>query len=69
MTVANVEIRSQGDPFQFAIIFRGPPGAVLEQRTYRFRHRRLGEYAIFITAIAHNSTATEYEACFTSRAT
>jgi Domain of unknown function (DUF6916) len=69
MTVASVEIRSAGDPFQFAIVFHGPPGTVLEQRTYRFRHRRLGEYAIFITAIAHNPTATEYEACFTSRET
>ena len=67
VTVASVEIRSEGSPFQFSILFRGPPGAVLEQRTYRFRHRRLGEYAIFITPVAHNPTATEYEACFTSR--
>ena len=68
MTVASVDLRSDGDPLQFALIFRGPPDPVLEQRTYRFRHRRLGEYAIFITPVAHNPTATEYEACFTFRA-
>jgi hypothetical protein len=67
MTVASVDLRSSADPLQFSIVFHGPPQPVLEQKTYRFRHARLGEYAIFITAIAHNPTATEYEACFTSR--
>lgn len=68
MTIASVDLRSAGDPLQFSIVFRGPPEPVLEQKTYRLRHARLGEYAIFITPIAHNPTATEYEACFTWRA-
>ena len=53
---------------QFAIVFRGPPAPVHAQRTYRFRHARLGDYAIFITPIAQTPEGTDYEACFSHAA-
>lgn len=53
-----------GGQRQFSIVFRGPAEPVYAQGTYRFRHARLGDYAIFITPIARNPQGTDYEACF-----
>ena len=49
---------------QFALSFRGPPEPFLPQATYRFRNARLGDYAIFITALGRTAQGYEYEACF-----
>ncbi|HEX4332099.1 MAG TPA: hypothetical protein VH040_08170 [Usitatibacter sp.] len=56
-------------PFtQFSVIFRGPPAPLLPQRTYRFRHERLGDFAILISAVERSAGAIEYEACFAHEA-
>ena len=49
---------------QFALLLRGPAQPVYAQRTYRFRHARLGEYAFFITPIGATAAGVDYEACF-----
>jgi hypothetical protein len=49
---------------QFALVFRGPPQPVYPQRTYHFRHARLGDYAFFITPIGASKAGVDYEACF-----
>lgn len=59
---------SSGSLRQFAIVFRGPPAPAHAQGTYRFRHARLGDYAIFVTPIARGAEGTDYEACFSHAA-
>lgn len=50
---------------QFTLAMRGPAQPLLPQGTYRMRHERLGDYAIFITAVGRSADACLYEACFT----
>lgn len=65
LQVVSVTARERsGEQRQFSILFRGPPDPVFAQGTYRFRHSRLGDYAIFITPIAQRPEGTDYEACF-----
>ena len=49
---------------QFSVMFRGPLTPLLPQRTYRFRHQRLGDFALLITAVGRSENAIDYEACF-----
>ena len=64
-----VETAQEGPPSpryqQFSLLFRGPPDTVYPQGTYRFRHARLGEYAIFMTPIGRDDKAVRYDAVFT----
>jgi hypothetical protein len=65
--VAIVEVRNQHSTprmIQFSLIFRGPASPLLPQRTYRFRHASLGEFAFMITAIGKTAETVDYEACF-----
>ncbi len=65
LTVVEVTARASSDAMlQFSILLRGPADPVLAQRTYRFRHARLGDYAFFVTAVARSAAGTDYEACF-----
>lgn len=67
--IAEVRRRESSESLlQFAILFRGPPDPVFAQGTYRFRHARLGDYAIFITPVAKTPAGTQYEACFSHAA-
>ena len=59
----------QRGPFtQFSLTFRGPHSPFLSQRTYRFRHARLGEFAFLISAVQRTHDATDYQACFAHEA-
>ena len=49
---------------QFSITFRGPTSPFLPQRTYRFRHARLGDFAFLISAIDRKADGFDYQACF-----
>ena len=49
---------------QFSIALLGPASPLLPQNTYRARHAELGDFAIFITAIARQADGIQYEACF-----
>ena len=65
LSVTDVKLRSRdARGVQFSIVFRGPAAPVYPQRIYRFRHARLGEYAIFVTAIAQGVGGVDYEAVF-----
>lgn len=50
---------------QFAIVFTGPPDALLGQGTYHLVHPELGDFAVFMTPVGRTSAGVEYEACFT----
>lgn len=69
LRVVGVKAREgSGEQRQFSILFRGPPDPVFAQGTYRFRHARLGDYAIFITPVGKSPAGTDYEACFSHAA-
>ena len=53
---------------QFSLTFRGPLAPFLPQRTYHFRHARLGDFAFLISAIGRTADATDYQACFAHEA-
>jgi hypothetical protein len=47
----------------FSLVFRGPVGVPLEQRTYQFEHRELGEFPLFLVPIGPTDAgAFEFEA-------
>ncbi|MBL0141431.1 MAG: hypothetical protein IPP91_05050 [Betaproteobacteria bacterium] len=69
MEVVEVAERgTAGSMRQFFVVFRGPADPVYPQRTYRFRHRQLGDYAFLVTPIARTDAGTDYEACFSHAA-
>jgi hypothetical protein len=50
------------DPF--SVVFRGPPGVVLEQRIYRIDHPSMGTLELFIVPIGPDDSGMCYEAVF-----
>jgi hypothetical protein len=63
--VTDLGSASQGLPIgeRFSIVFRGPPDTPLEQDTYRFEHREMGEFPLFIVPM-YSHTDAYYEAVF-----
>ncbi len=51
------------DPF--SLLFRGQPGMLMQQGTYRFSCEALGEIELFITQVANGARGSEFEAIFT----
>ena len=61
------EVREPAVPPQvelFILNFRGPRVPRLQQQTYPFAHEALGQFDLFLTAIAGDEQSTEYEAVF-----
>lgn len=50
---------------QFSLVWRGPPGARLDQRIYTLRHAALGDLDLFLVSIGPDSEGMRYEAVFT----
>ena len=50
---------------QFSLIWRGPPGAVLEQRIHPVRHPALPPMDLFLVCIGPDAEGMRYEAVFT----
>lgn len=50
---------------QFSLVWRGPPGARLEQRIHRVSHPRLGDLGLFLVTIGPDAQGMRYEAVFT----
>jgi hypothetical protein len=48
----------------FSLVFRGPPGAALPQRTYRVEHDALGTFDLFLVPIGPDAEGMRYEAVF-----
>jgi hypothetical protein len=47
----------------FSLVFRGPVGVALEQRTYRLEHGAIGEFPLFLVPIGGtDGGAFEFEA-------
>lgn len=57
--------RPEGGKTAFRLEFSGPSDSLLEQRTYRMQHPRLGTIEIFIVPIARDDKRATYEAVFT----
>ncbi len=49
----------------FSIVFRGPGGVVLPQRTYRIEHDAIGAFDLFLVPIGPDGAGMRYEAIFT----
>jgi hypothetical protein len=48
----------------FSILFTGPLGPLLPQKTYSFQHEELGSFDLFIVPIGQDEAGTRYEAVF-----
>lgn len=49
---------------QFKLQLNGPADPLLPTQTYRLRHASLGDFAVFLSAVARLTEGIEYEACF-----
>lgn len=56
--------QESGLPHAFHLIFRSASEYLLDQRTYRMKHERLGDLVIFFTPIARTAEGTDYQAVF-----
>lgn len=60
------EVQGQGRRSrQFSLVWRGPPGARLDQRIYRVSHPALGQLEIFLVSLGPDAEGMRYEAVFT----
>lgn len=48
----------------FSLVFRGPGGKPLAQRTYRMEHQEVGAFDIFLVPIGPDKEGPRYEAIF-----
>ncbi len=48
----------------FSLVFKGPVGRMLRQGTYRFEHRQLGGFDLFIVPVGQETGACLYQADF-----
>lgn len=48
----------------FSLLFLGPATPRLVQRIYPFAHEKLGQFELFITAVAGDASSTTYESVF-----
>jgi hypothetical protein len=55
------------DAASFALLFDGPVGQPLAQRTYRFQHDTLGSFDLFIVPVGADRGRRQYEAVFNRR--
>lgn len=49
---------------QFSLTFRGKKGQSLDQGTYQFEHRQLGQFSLFIVPSGQPNQSTYYQAAF-----
>lgn len=50
---------------QFSLVWRGPPGARIEQRIYRVSHPAVDSMDLFLVSIGPDAEGMRYEAVFT----
>lgn len=48
----------------FSLLFRGPAGRPLAQRTYHLRHATLGDMAVFLVPVGRDDAGLHYQAVF-----
>jgi hypothetical protein len=49
---------------RFSVIFSGSPEFLLPQSMYRLAHPEMGEFEIFLVAVAHEADGFRYEAVY-----
>lgn len=49
---------------RFSVVFTGPPDLFLPQQTYRITHPDMGEFEVFLVAIAREQDGFRYEAVY-----
>ncbi|GAB3242635.1 DUF6916 family protein [Nocardioides dilutus] len=49
---------------QFSLVFRGPPGAPMQQGIRQLTHHTLGELDLFLVPIGSDAAGVRYEAAF-----
>ena len=49
---------------RFSAVFSGPPEVFLPQATYRVTHPEMGEFYVFLSAIAQEADGFKYEAVY-----
>lgn len=67
LVVLLAEAQDLSDRFgaeNFSITFHGPTDQCLRQGTYRFEHRWLGAFSLFIVPLRGNAQHASYEAVF-----
>jgi len=65
LELAKVEERNDSPEMElFSLQFLGPFTPRLEQKIYRLEHEKLGDFEIFLTAIAADQQGTMYESVF-----
>ena len=65
LELAKVEERHDSPEMElFSLQFLGPLTPRLEQKIYRLEHEKLGDFEIFLTAIAADQQGTMYESVF-----
>lgn len=62
VSVSGPDEGSSGRPF--SIVFRGPTGIPLPQRTYRVEHSEIGSFRLFLVPIGPDEEGLLYEAVF-----
>lgn len=48
----------------FSLLFQGPANPRLPQKMYDLQHEKLGEFSLFLTAVAGDGNGISYEAVF-----
>ena len=49
---------------RFSVVFSGPADVFLPQQTYDMAHPEMGEFAVFLAAIAREADGFRYEAVY-----
>jgi len=49
---------------RFSVVFSGPADVFLPQQTYRMAHPEMGEFEVFLAAIAREADGFRYEAVY-----
>jgi hypothetical protein len=58
------EPHEQAGMERFSVVFSGPADVFLPQNTYRMTHPEMGEFDIFLVAIAREADGFRYEAVY-----
>jgi hypothetical protein len=62
--VEAVDRGSNAKQERFALLFRGPLDAAVDQGTYKVAHDKLGSFDLFLVPIRISESGREYEAVF-----
>jgi hypothetical protein len=59
-----IEVRSIQNSDSFSLLFVGPPENFLHQHTYKFEHKDMGAFDLFIVPVGQRDEGFVYQAIF-----